>query len=122
MKKQEYSYTISYRMDDYDNRIVVLSQTELPKGPTNTFEIPESDLGNVVTKLSNVKSIIDEPIVPFEQQTDNRLKLEPNIIQTLVALFLSGVSLKDLSNQYDYPTDIIKMHLEEKGIVIFDEI
>ena len=46
--------------------------------------------------------------------------LRPNVIQTLVALFLSGIPVTDLSRQYNYPEEIIKFHLEEKGIILLD--
>lgn len=121
MNTISYNYKIQYKLNGYEKRVVILSQTSIPKGEEKSLEIPEEDLENVIMKLSNIRSIIDEPIIPFQEQTA-KPELEQNIIQTLVALFLSGVSIQDLSKQYDYPESLIKEHLEEKGIVIFDEI
>ncbi len=76
----------------------------------------------VIMKLKGSVSIVDDPIIPFEnQEPQSKVVLEQNIIQTLVALFLSGVSIEDLSKQYDYTEELIKFHLEDKGIIIFDE-
>ena len=122
MSTISYNYKITYKLDENGNRVIEFTQRELSSGGNAvSIDIPESDLPIVVSKLSNIYSIIDEPIVPFEEKKEE-LVLEPNIIQTLVALFLSGVPVKDLATQYNYPEEIIKSHLEYKGIVIFDEI
>ena len=76
---------------------------------------------DIMKKLSNIRSIVDEPIIPYEEQKPTNIELEANIVQTLVALFFSGVSIQDLATQYDYPEELIKNHLESKGIVIFDD-
>ena len=122
MSTINYNYKIAYKLDENGNRIIELTQRELSSGGNAiSIDIPENDLPVVVSKLSNIFSIIDEPIVPFEEKKEEII-LEPNIIQTLVALFLSGVPVKDLATQYNYPEETIKSHLEYKGIVIFDEI
>jgi hypothetical protein len=122
MSTINYNYKIAYKLDENGNRIIEFTQRELSSGGNAiSIDIPENDLPVVVSKLSNIFSIIDEPIVPFEEKKEEII-LEPNIIQTLVALFLSGVPVKDLATQYNYPEETIKSHLEYKGIVIFDEI
>lgn len=122
MSTINYNYKITYKLDENGNRIIEFTQRELSSGGNAiSIDIPENDLPIVVSKLSNIYSIIDEPIVPFEEKKEE-IVLEPNIIQTLVALFLSGVPIKDLATQYNYPEETIKSHLEYKGIVIFDEI
>jgi hypothetical protein len=122
MSTINYNYKIAYKLDENGNRIIELTQRELSSGGNAiSIDIPENDLPIVVSKLSNIFSIIDEPIVPFDEKKEE-IFLEPNIIQTLVALFLSGVPVKDLATQYNYPEETIKSHLEYKGIVIFDEI
>lgn len=122
MSTISYNYKITYKLDENGNRVIEFTQRELSSGGNAiSIDIPENDLPIVVSKLSNIYSIIDEPIVPFEEKKEE-LVLEPNIIQTLVALFLSGVPIKDLATQYNYPEETIKSHLEYKGIVIFDEI
>jgi len=122
MSAINYNYKIAYKLDENGNRVIEFTQRELSSGGNAiSIDIPENDLPVVVSKLSNIFSIIDEPIVPFEEKKEEII-LEPNIIQTLVALFLSGVPVKDLATQYNYPEEIIKSHLEYKGIVIFDEI
>ncbi|MBM6499168.1 hypothetical protein [Flavobacterium macrobrachii] len=122
MSTINYNYKIAYKLDENGNRIIEFTQKELSSGGNAiSIDIPENDLPIVVSKLSNIYSIIDEPIIPFDEKKEE-IFLEPNIIQTLVALFLSGVTVKDLSTQYNYPEEIIKSHLEHKGIVIFDEI
>jgi hypothetical protein len=121
MKVTDYKYKTSYKIDDYGQRIVVLNQITVPKGDERSLEIPEDDLDIIIKKLSNLKSIVDEPIIPYENQKTDDIVLEPNIVQTLVALFFSGVSIQDLATQYDYPEELIKTHLESKGIVIFDD-
>jgi hypothetical protein len=122
MNTTDFNYRIQFRLNGLDKRIIVLSQIPIPKGEENVIEIPEEDLETVIMKLSNIRSIVDDPIIPFEEHENRKVELEPNIIQTLVALFLSGVSIGDLSKQYDYSEDLIRYHLEDKGIVIFDEI
>lgn len=122
MSTISYNYKITYKLDENGNRVIEFTQRELSSGGNAvSIDIPENDLPIVVSKLSNIYSIIDEPIVPFEEKKEE-IVLEPNIIQTLVALFLSGVPIKDLATQYNYPEETIKSHLEYKGIVIFDEI
>lgn len=122
MSTINYNYKIAYKLDENGNRVIEFTQRELSSGRNAiSIDIPENDLPIVVSKLSNIFSIIDEPIVPFEEEKEEII-LEPNIIQTLVALFLSGVPVKDLATQYNYPEETIKSHLEYKGIVIFDEI
>ncbi|MCZ8089552.1 MAG: hypothetical protein O9282_08340 [Flavobacterium sp.] len=122
MSTINYNYKIAYKLDENGNRIIELTQRELSSGGNAiSIDIPENDLPIVVSKLSNIFSIIDEPIIPFDEKKEE-IFLEPNIIQTLVALFLSGVPVKDLATQYNYPEETIKSHLEYKGIVIFDEI
>jgi hypothetical protein len=121
MKLTDYNYKTSYKLDNYGQRVIVLHQTTVPKGEEKSLEIPEDDLDIIIKKLSNIKSIVDDPIIPYEEQQNNKIQLEPNIVQTLVALFFSGVSIQDLATQYDYPEDLIKNHLESKGIVIFDD-
>jgi hypothetical protein len=122
MSTINYNYKIAYKLDENGNRIIELTQRELSSGGNAiSIDIPENDLPIVVSKLSNIFSIIDEPIIPFDEKKEEII-LEPNIIQTLVALFLSGVPVKDLATQYNYPEETIKSHLEYKGIVIFDEI
>jgi hypothetical protein len=122
MSTINYNYKIAYKLDENGNRIIEFTQRELSSGGNAiSIDIPENDLPIVVSKLSNIYSIIDEPIIPFDEKKEE-IFLEPNIIQTLVALFLSGVPVKDLATQYNYPEETIKSHLEYKGIVIFDEI
>jgi hypothetical protein len=122
MSTINYNYKIAYKLDENGNRIIELTQRELSSGVNAiSIDIHENDLHIVVSKLSNIFSIIDEPIIPFDEKKEE-IFLEPNIIQTLVALFLSGVPVKDLATQYNYPEETIKSHLEYKGIVIFDEI
>jgi len=123
MNSLDYNYKIAYKKNDYnEQRIIVFTQRALPNGKEISIEIPEEDLSIVLSKLSNIHSIIDDPIIPYEENDLDKQIVEPNIIQTLVALFLSGVPIKDLATQYNYPEETIKSHLEYKGIVIFDEI
>lgn len=121
MNVTDYNYKIRYKLDDFGKRIVMLYQTPIPKGEEKFLEIPEDDLDIIMKKLSNIRSIVDEPIIPYEEQKPTNIELEANIVQTLVALFFSGVSIQDLATQYDYPEELIKNHLESKGIVIFDD-
>ncbi|HOD10265.1 MAG TPA: hypothetical protein PLH25_01220 [Flavobacterium sp.] len=121
MINTSYNYSLHYKSNSADEKIVVLTQARNNKGEENSLEIPESDLSNLITKLSNFKEIVDTPIIPIPDMDEVKIEpLRPNVIQTLVALFLSGIPVTDLSRQYNYPEEIIKFHLEEKGIILLD--
>lgn len=120
MDTANFNYSIHYKNNGANGKIVVLTQALNNKGEENTLEIPESDLGNLITKLSNFKDIVDTPIIPIPEMQEEIEPLRPSIVQTLVTLFLSGIPVHDLSRQYNYSEDIIKFHLEEKGIILLD--
>ena len=51
----------------------------------------------------------------------NDEEINPIILDTLFELFFSGISISDLSTQYNLSEISIKNNLERKGIVRFDE-
>ena len=121
MDTANFNYSIHYKNNGANGKIVVLTQAPNNKGEGNSLEIPESDLGNVITKLSNFRDIVDTPIIAIPEKEEEKIeKLRPNIVHTIVTIFLSGIPVPDLAKQYDYSEDIIKFHLEEKGIILLD--
>ena len=56
----------------------------------------------------------------FDDTKDEVVNIDPRILDTMVTLHFSGVTVKELEIQYNINSSIIKDNLERKGIILFD--
>ena len=112
-----FNYSIHLKNEGTSRETIVLKQISESNTIHNILEFPKSDIDMVIeTLFKSKKDIFDEEIdLPNEQE------INPMILDTLVELFFSGISIADLASQYNLPETMIKQNLERKGIVLFDE-
>ena len=113
-----YNYSIDLKNEKKASKTVVLKQVSQNNTQINIFEFPSKDLDIIIDALHKSK----KSLVGFNGYTysDND-EINPIILDTLVELFFSGISITDLSTQYNLSESVIKSNLERKGIVLFDE-
>lgn len=121
MKATNFRYSISYKANDLDKKIIVLTQMPFFKGSETAIEIPLDDIDSVIDSLKFAKEEV-KSIELSEIRKVNKIILEPSIINTLVSLFLSGIPTVVLAKQYGIDEDVVKENLEEKGIILLEEI
>lgn len=111
-----YSYSIDLKNEKKVPQTIVLKQVSLKNNEVRIFEFPSNDLDVVIDALYKSKrNLIGQYGDPFNDE------INPIILDTLVELFFSGISIQDLSTQYGLSEKLIKNNLERKGIVLFDE-
>lgn len=121
MKDINFRYSINYKASDEDKKIVVLTQMPFFKGSETAIEIPLDDIDNVIDSLKFAKEEV-KSIELSEIRRVNKVILEPGIVNTLVSLFLSGIPTNVLAKQYELDEEVVKENLEEKGIILLDDI
>ncbi|HPW98596.1 MAG TPA: hypothetical protein PK218_08550 [Flavobacterium sp.] len=121
MKSTNFRYNINYKASDDDTKIIVLSQLPFFKGSETEIEIPLNDIDNVIESLKFAKDEIKN-IDLDEIREVSKVILDASIVNTLVSLFLSGIPTSVLAKQYDLDENVVKENLEEKGIILFEEI
>ncbi len=121
MKTINFRYSISYKATNSEQKIIVLTQRPYFRGVETIIEIPLEDIDSMLDSLKKAKDELTK-IEISEIRRVNKIILDPLTINTLVALFLSGVSTAVLSKQYEINEDVIKENLEEKGIILMEEI
>ena len=120
MNATNFRYSISYKVNDADKKIVVLTQMPFFKGTESVIEIPLEDIDSIIDSLKSAKGEIKN-LELNEIKKATKVVLEPNIINTLVSLFLSGISVSVLSSQYNIDEEVVKENLEEKGIILMED-
>jgi hypothetical protein len=119
MNTTNYIYNIYYKANGNVKDVVVITQIPYVfENELHTIEIPLDDIDKVISKLHDAKGIMDSPLSNPLQLNGQQENLSPNIVETLVLLFLSGISIEHLSMQYEYSTDVIKKYLEDNGIIL----
>lgn len=113
-----YNYSIVFKKEKKTPKTVVFKLSSENNKEINTIEFPVSDIDTVIDTLyKSKKELINLTGHPDFYTED----INPIILDTLVELFFSGISIPDLSTQYGLPEQLIKNNLEKKGIMIFDE-
>lgn len=112
-----YHYTIDLKNERKTDKTVVLKQVSQNNQEISQLEFPTNDIDAIIEALYRSK----RNLVGYEFETNYQEEINPVILDTLVELFFSGISIADLSTQYNLPTLLIKNNLERKGIVLFDE-
>ncbi|MDI9258492.1 MULTISPECIES: hypothetical protein [Flavobacterium] len=113
-----FNYTIDLKKEKKTLKTIVLKQVSEESSEINTFEFPSNDIDTIIDTLYKTRKSL------FNQNGTSELyndEINPIILDTLVELFFSGISIPDLSSQYNLPIQMIKNNLERKGIVLFDE-
>jgi len=95
--------------------LIVLKKISQKNGKVKLFKFPSNNIDNIITTLNNTKY----DIVKSESPT-NSIEIHKPILDTIVSLFLSGITVKDLSIQYNYSQETIKINLEKRGLILFD--
>ncbi|MBF6640903.1 hypothetical protein IVB69_05385 [Flavobacterium sp. J49] len=113
-----YNYTIDLKNEKKTTNTVVLKQVSLNNLEINKFEFPSNDIDVIIDALHKSKRNL---VGQYGYQPNHNEEINPVILDTLVELFFSGISIADLSTQYNLPVLLIKNNLERKGIVLFDE-
>ena len=121
MDDSNFRYSINFMATDNDKKIIVLSQMPFFKGSETAIEIPLDDIDSVIDSLKYAKEEIKRTELSQIRML-NKVTLEAGIVNTLVALFLSGIPTDVLANQYDIDEDNEKKNQEKKGIILLDEI
>ncbi|NNT72910.1 hypothetical protein HKT18_11840 [Flavobacterium sp. IMCC34852] len=112
-----YHYTIDLKNEKKTDKTVVLKQVSQNNQEISQLEFPSNDIDVIIDTLHRSKrSLVGQDFEPNYNE-----EINPVILDTLVELFFSGISIADLSTQYNLPTLLIKNNLERKGIVLFDE-
>ncbi|MCA6422785.1 MAG: hypothetical protein IM568_08220 [Flavobacterium sp.] len=104
-----FDYKIILENEDTDTTFVVLKKIFKKNGQTKLFKFPIENIDTVISLLHLTK----ESLTVAND-------IEAPILDTMVSLFLSGISLEDLSKEYNYPQKKIRLDLEKKGIILFD--
>jgi hypothetical protein len=119
MDTANFRYDIDFKLNSDDQKIIVLIQKPFFKGAETSIEIPVDDIDNVVKLLKYTKD--DMYYLDFDELSKiKKERLDPDIVNTLATLYLSGISIRILANQYSIDEHIVKENLEEKGIILFD--
>nr|WP_294777924.1 hypothetical protein [uncultured Flavobacterium sp.] len=113
-----YNYSIDLKNVKKTTQTVVLKQVSHNNHEVNIFEFPTNDIDAIIDALYKSKKSLNNHDVFLPNHEE---EINPIILDTLVELFFSGISIKDLSSQYNLPEYLIKSNLERKGIVLFDE-
>ncbi len=112
-----FNYSIHRKNESANRETIVLKQISENNIVHNILEFPKSDIDMVIeTLFKSKKDIFDEEI-----DLPNAQEINPMILDTLVELFFSGITIADLASQYNLPETLIKQNLEKKGIVLFDD-
>lgn len=114
-----YSYSIDLKNEKKADRNVVLKQVSQNNTQINSFEFPSNDIDLIIEALYKSKKSLTG--INGNHYHSNDEEINPIILDTLVELFFSGISISDLSTQYNLSEISIKNNLERKGIVLFDE-
>ena len=113
-----YNYSVDLKNTTKTAKTVVLKQVSQDNHEVAIFEFPSNDIDSIIEALYTSKKSLNEQnayyLSPYEE-------INPIILDTLVELFFSGISITDLSSQYNITEHLIKVNLEKKGIVLFDE-
>lgn len=112
-----YYYSIDLRNEKNAEKTIVLKQISQQTSEINLLEFPSDDIDNIIDELKKTKN----NIVDFDKSVNINESINPVILDTLVELFFSGISISDLATQYNLSEQLIKNNLERKGIVIFDD-
>lgn len=111
-------YIIDLKNEKKGLKTMVLKQVSQDNEIISILEFPGNDIDTIIDTLYKTKkSLIDLNGTNGFYSDD----INPIILDTLVELFFSGISIHDLSTQYGLPEQLIKNNLEKKGIMIFDE-
>ena len=121
MKAINFRYSINYKANDNDKKIIILTQMPFFRGSETSIEIPLDDIDSVIESLKFAKDEV-KSIELSEIRRVNKVILEPSIVNTLVSLFLSGIPTSVLAKQYEIDEEVVRENLEEKGIILFEEI
>lgn len=113
-----YNYTVDLKNEKKTAKTVVLKQVSLKNQEINLFEFPSNDIDVIIDALHKSKQSM---VGQNSYETNHSELINPIILDTLVELFFSGITIADLSSQYNLPEFLIKKNLERKGIVLFDE-
>jgi hypothetical protein len=112
-----YNYSIDLKNEKKMPKTVVLKQLSQNSNKINTLEFPSNDIDAIIEALHLSK----RNIIGLNGYSNDKENINPIILDTLVELFFSGISIPDLSSQYNLSELLIKNNLEQKGIIIFDE-
>ena len=113
-----YNYSIDLKNTKKTDKTVVLKQVSQNNHEVNIFEFPSHDIDAIIDALYKSKKSLINHNGDYSNANE---EINPIILDTLVELFFSGISITDLSSQYNLPEYLIKNNLERKGIVLFDE-
>jgi len=113
-----YNYSIDLKNEKNTAKTIVLKQISQSNSEINILEFPTNDIDVIIETLHKSK----RNIVGLNGHSGSHNdEINPIILDTLVELFFSGITIPDLSTQYNLSELLIKTNLERKGIVIFDE-
>lgn len=119
MKGKHYTYELHFLKDNYGEKVLEIKQKQLPIGSRKSMEIFSEDIDYLIGLLQNAKLEINHDD-SFEENTDETVNIDPRILDTMVTLYFSGVTVPELEIQYNISSSVIKDNLERKGIILFD--
>lgn len=113
-----FNYSIDLKTEKKVTKTIVLKQVSPDTNEVTTFEFPSDDIDTIIEALHKSKM----SLIGLNGNSNlHNEEINPIILDTLVELFFSGISISDLSTQYALSETLIKNNLERKGIVLFDE-
>ncbi|WNM18131.1 hypothetical protein [Flavobacterium capsici] len=121
MQSTDFRYTIHFKVNEANQKMIVLNQSPFFKGNGTEIQIPLDDIDSVIYSLKTAKDEANS-LSLSQFSVDPIVEIEPSIVNTLVSLFLSGIPIPVLSNQYEIDEPTIRYNLESKGIILMDEI
>ena len=121
MKGKHYTYELIFLRDNFGEKVLEIKQNQLPVGSRKSMEIFSEDIDYLIGLLQNAKLEINQKDY-FDDTKDEVVNIDPRILDTMVTLHFSGVTVKELEIQYNINSSIIKDNLERKGIILFDRL
>ncbi|HRG19001.1 MAG TPA: hypothetical protein PLP39_07905 [Flavobacterium lutivivi] len=119
MKGKHYTYELNFLRDNFGEKVLEIKQNQLPVGSRKSMEIFSEDIDYLIGLLQNAKLEINQKDY-FDDTKDEVVNIDPRILDTMVTLHFSGVTINELEIQYNINSSIIKDNLERKGIILFD--
>jgi hypothetical protein len=121
MPNTDFRYSIHFKVNDANKKIIILNQKPFFKGKEAEIQIPVDDIDKIIYSLKNAKEEASSAQAAG-LFNEHKVELDQSIVNTLVSLYLSGIPIDVLSSQYSIEEPIIRYNLEEKGIILMDEM
>ena len=115
MKGKHYTYELNFLRDNFGEKVLEIKQNQLPVGSRKSMEIFTEDIDYLIGLLQNAKLEINQKDY-IEDVKDDVVNIDPRILDTMVTLHFSGVTVNELEIQYNINSSIIKDNLQVSAI------